>query len=80
MDDLIGGLKEKAKEFGMEKIKEEADKRGLGGLVVQAEGLLGLDGQKPAVAAEAPAEEAALETVDAPETGDSEESGEDEEK
>ena len=77
MDDLIGGLKEKAKEFGMEKIKEEADKRGLGGILDQAEGFLGLGGQKAAPApAEAPAQEeepAANEEASSEEATDEEE-------
>ena len=54
MDDLIGGLKAKAEEMGMEKVKEEANKHGLGGLVDQAAGFLHLGG-KPA-AESAPAE------------------------
>ena len=77
MDDLIGGLKEKAKEFGMEKIKEEADKRGLSGILDQAEGFLGLGGQKPAtIPAEAPVQEeapAANEDADSEEVSDEEE-------
>ncbi len=58
MDDLIGGLKAKAEEMGMAKVKEEADKRGLGGLVDQAAGFLHLGGKPAAAEAEVPAEEA----------------------
>ena len=47
MDDLIGGLKANAEEMGMAKVKEEANKRGLGGLVDQAAGFLHL-GEQPA--------------------------------
>ena len=46
MDDLIGNMKEKgieqAKEFAAAKIREEAEKRGLGGFADQATGFLGL--------------------------------------
>ena len=58
MDDSIGGLKAKAEEMGMAKVKEEADKRGLGGLVDQAAGFLHLGGQPAASKAETPAEAA----------------------
>ena len=78
MDDQIGGLKERAKQFGMEKIKKEADKRGLGGIVDQAEGFLGLGGQKAAPApVEAPAQE---EAPAANEEASSEESADEEEE
>ena len=77
MDDLIGGLKEKAKEFGMEKVKEEADKRGLGGVLQQAEGFLGLGGAKAAAPAEAAVVPAATpsEASESEEAPDSDEEG-----
>ena len=67
MDDLIGGLKAKAEEMGMAKVKEEADKRGLGGLVDQAAGFLHLGGKPAASEAEDPAEEASTEEASAEE-------------